>query len=58
MAGMTQTEFAKRMGMSQQTFQSRLKVGKFTQEELEQMAAIMGAEYHSIFTFPDGTIIK
>lgn len=36
MAGMTQTEFAKRMGMSQQTFSSRLKVGKFTQEELEK----------------------
>lgn len=57
MAGMTQTEFAKRMGMSQQTFSSRLKVGKFTQEELEKMAVIMGCEYTSAFIFPNGNRI-
>lgn len=54
---MTLTELGERMGMSQQTFSSRLKVGKFTQEELEKMAHIMGAEYISQFKFPNGTII-
>lgn len=58
MAGMTQTEFAKRMGMSQQTFSSRLKVGKFTQEELEKMASIVGAEWKSGFYFHNGNRIE
>ena len=31
---MSQTELAQKMGMSQQNFSKRLKVGKFTQEEL------------------------
>lgn len=40
--------------MSQQNISKRLKVGKFTQSELEEMATIMGCEYHSVFIFPDG----
>ena len=55
MAGITITELGKRMGMSQPNFSSRLKVGKFTQEELEKMASIMGCEYHSFFQFPNGS---
>ena len=55
MAGITVTELGRQMGMSQQNISSRLKVGKFTQEELEQMAAIMGCEYHSFFMFPNGS---
>jgi len=54
MAGITVTELGRKMGMSQQSISKRLKTGKFTQEELEQMAEIMGCEYHSIFVFPDG----
>lgn len=42
------------MGMSQQNISKRLKVGKFTQEELQEMAQVMGAKYHSYFEFPDG----
>ena len=48
-AGMSLTELGKRMGMSQQTFSSRLKVGKFRQDELEKMAEILGCKYISIF---------
>ena len=44
MAGITVTELGARMGMSQQSISNRLKTGKFTQEELEKMAAIMGCE--------------
>ncbi len=42
------------MGMSQQLISKRLKTGKFTQAEYEKMAAILGAEYHAVFVFPDG----
>ena len=35
-----------------------MRNGKFTQEELEQMAAIMGCKYQSSFVFPDGNEIK
>jgi DNA-binding helix-turn-helix protein len=57
-AGFTITELAKRMGMSQQTLSSRLKTGKFTQEELEEMANILGCKYQSAFLFPDGEVIQ
>lgn len=40
--------------MSQASISKRVKTGKFTQEELEKMAQIMGAEYRSGFYFPDG----
>lgn len=53
-AGITVTELGTKMGMSQQNISKRLKVGKFTQSELEKMASIIGCEYHSIFIFPDG----
>lgn len=55
MAGITVTELGARMGMSQQNISSRLKVGKFKQEELEKMAEIMGCKYHSYFEFPNGS---
>ena len=57
-AGVTVTELGKRIGMSQQTISYRLKTGKFKQSELEEMAVIMGAQYHSIFTFPDGNKVE
>ena len=56
-AGITITELGKRMGMSQQTMSSRLKVGKFSKAEYEQMADILGAKFIFRFEFPDGTII-
>lgn len=42
------------MGMSQASISKRLKTGKFTQEELEQMAKIMGCQYKAFFVFPNG----
>lgn len=56
-AGMTVTELGAKMGMSQQSISKRLKTGKFTKSELEQMAAIMGAKFVLRFEFPDGTVI-
>ena len=57
-AGITVTELGARMGMSQQSISYRLKTGKFRQAELEKMAEIMGCEYHSVFTFPDGNRVE
>lgn len=54
-SGKTQQEIASAFGISQQAFSQRLKTGKFTQQELEKMAAIMGCKYISCFQFPDGT---
>lgn len=56
-AGITVTELGRRMGMSQQSISNRLKVGKFTKDEYEKMAEILGAEFIFRFKFPDGTII-
>lgn len=54
---MSLTELGNKMGMSQQTFSSRLKVGKFSKQEYNQMAEILGAKFIFRFEFPDGTII-
>lgn len=48
------TELAKRFGISQPGFSQRMKTGKFTREELERIASILGCEYISYFKFPDG----
>ena len=56
-AGITVTQLGAQMGMSQQSISNRLKTGKFTKEEYEKMAQIMGAKFTFQFEFPDGTII-
>ena len=57
LAGIRITELAKRLGTSQQNLSKRLKVGKFTQDELNEIAKALGAKYISVFEFPDGTKI-
>ena len=57
LAGISMTELGKHMGMSQQSISKRLSNGKFTKEELYQMAEILGCEYHSYFEFPNGNKI-
>lgn len=53
----TLTELAEKLGMSQQSMSNRLKTGKFTQEELEQIAEILGCKYINYFEYPNGTRI-
>ena len=55
---MSLTELGAKMGMSQASISKRVKTGKFTQEELQQMAKIMGCKYESKFIFPNGNEIK
>ena len=56
-AGMSLTELGAKMGMSQSSISKRLKTGKFTQEELETIAKIIGCEYVSFFKFNNGVKI-
>ncbi len=58
MAGMTVTELGAKMGMSQSSISKRLKTGKFTQEEFEEMGKLLGAKWKSGFYFPDGNKVE
>ena len=56
-ARIKEAELARRIETSSQNLGQRLKVGKFTSVELEQIAEAMGAEFVCYFRFPDGTAI-
>lgn len=58
MAGITVTELGKRLGMSQASISKRLTTGKFTQEELEQIADAIGCKYKMGFYFQDGNKVE
>ena len=53
-AGITNAELAYRLGWTPQIFSNRLKTGKFSVEEWEQIAKALGAELRLGFKFPDG----
>ena len=53
-AGISESELARRLGMSPQSLNKRLKTGKFTSEDLENFAEALGARYNCFFEFPDG----
>lgn len=55
--GISQAELARRTGMTPANFNKRLKVGKFSNEELQQIAKALGGNYVFTFEFPDGTKI-
>jgi len=57
-SGISRAELTRRLGTSQSAFKQRLDRGKFTQEELEKIAIILGCRYFSGFIFPDGLEIK
>ena len=56
-ANISETELARRLGTTPQNVGQRLKVGKFTTTELENIATALGAEFIYKFRFPDGTEI-
>lgn len=55
--GMSQAALARSIGMTPSNFNQKYKRETFTQEELEQIAAALGAVYVFGFEFPDGTKI-
>lgn len=57
-AGISRAELARRLETSPPAFKQRLDRGKFTQQELEKIAAVLDGEYFSGFRFRDGTIIS
>lgn len=50
-----EAELARRLEISPQSLNKRLKTGKFSAEELENIASALGAQLTLDFTFPDGT---
>lgn len=57
-AEINKTELAKKLGISQPAFSQRLKNGKFSDEDFQNIAKALGAEYFSGFVFPNGLEIK
>jgi transcriptional regulator with XRE-family HTH domain len=55
LAGVSVAELARRIGTSPQNLNQRLKVGRFSTEELERIAKALGAEFCLEFIFPDGS---
>lgn len=53
--GMSEAELARTMGTSPSAFNQRMKTGKFSSEDLEQIATALEATYFFGFEFKDGT---
>ena len=53
--GMSQAALARAMETTPSNFNQKLKRGTFTVEEMEKIAAALGAEYFFGFKFEDGT---
>lgn len=55
--GITESELARRIGTSPSALNQRMKTGKFTSEELLNIADALGARFVCYLEFPDGTRI-
>jgi len=55
--GISQAALARLIGMTPSNFNQKLKRETFSMEELERIAAALGAVYTAVFEFPDGTKI-
>jgi lambda repressor-like predicted transcriptional regulator len=53
--GMSQAALAREIGTSPANLNQRMKRGSFTAEEMEKIAAALGAKYFYGFEFDDGT---
>lgn len=49
---MSEAELARKFDTTPQAFNQRMKTDKFTNEELDKIAKIIGATYISYFEFP------
>ena len=57
-AGIDKTELARRMGMSIQALNQRLKTGKFSDEDFKNISKALGCTYKSGFYFSDGNKVE
>ena len=53
-SGISEAELARRLGKSPQSFNSKMKRGSFTIEDLENVAAAVGATFIRQFVLEDG----
>ncbi len=53
-AGVTMSEIARRTGMTPQNLNQRITRDTLRADDLQRIAQAMGAEYISVFRFPDG----
>lgn len=53
-AGTNQAKLAESLGISRASFGHRLDKMRFSEEELNQIAELIGAKYVDFFEFPDG----
>jgi hypothetical protein len=55
--GISQAALARAINMTPSNFNQKIKRDTFNREEMEKIAAALGASYNSYFEFPDGTKI-
>ena len=55
--GMKQDDLATALGTTTSNFNQKLKKDTLRKEDLEKIAAVLGASYSACFIFPDGTKI-
>lgn len=57
-AGISLSELARRIDQTPQNFNAKLKRNTVTQEELNQIAKVLGATYEQYFVLPNGEQIR
>lgn len=53
-AGISESELARKLGKTPQAFGQRVRTGKFSAPELEDIAKALGGEFVFYFQFPNG----
>lgn len=56
-ANISEAELSRRIGTTSQAFSQRMKTGKFSSSDLDNIAKALGAEFVCNFVFADGTEI-
>lgn len=56
-SGISQSELARRMGQTPSNLNQKIKRGTLTQDEMNQIAAIVDGVWVAEFHFDDGTVI-
>ena len=56
-AGISEAELARRFGVTPQNLNNRFKVDRFTTEDLEKLAELIGGKFYYGISFEDGTKI-
>lgn len=56
-AGISQAELARRLGTTPSNFNQKVKRNTLTNEDMEEIARLLGATWESHFVYDDGIII-